>query len=145
MQVCHCVYVYRCGSSWHVLVVVEMAEKLCLDHSACLYVSDISLPGRFLLTFSTPSPGFLNSVAGIISTLSSVYGAQGGMFGGTEKSAIIVTGSLALVWGTLMLVYEYGFLRNLKLEHDEIAGIELAGKHGEGVLVVEEDVRNGRA
>lgn len=56
------------------------------------------------------------------------------MFGKTEKSAIIVTGSLSLICGTLVLVYEYWFIRNLKLEHDHEVGVELAGEYGEGIL-----------
>ncbi|KAF8554490.1 hypothetical protein OG21DRAFT_1370639, partial [Imleria badia] len=77
-------------------------------------------------------PGFLNSVAGVISTLSSIYGAQGGVFGKTENSAIIVTSALSLICGTLFLVYEYWFIRNLKLEHDHEVGVELPGEFGEG-------------
>jgi len=79
-------------------------------------------------------PGFLNSVAGVISTLSSIYGSQGGTFGGTEKSTIIVTGVLTVVWGILVLVYEFWLLRNLRLEHDQEVGAEKAGEHGEGAL-----------
>lgn len=83
-------------------------------------------------------------MAGVISTLSSVFGAQGGVFGKTEESTIIVTGALSLICGILVLLYEFWLIRNLKLEHDLEVGVEMAGKHGEGVLG-EKDDQNGGA
>ncbi|KAG9311458.1 hypothetical protein JVU11DRAFT_8573 [Chiua virens] len=79
-------------------------------------------------------PGCLNSLAGVVSTLSSVYGTQAGVFGVTETSTIIVTGSLTVICGLLVVVYEFWLTRNLKLEHDREVGVEMAGKHGEGVM-----------
>ncbi|KIJ08999.1 hypothetical protein PAXINDRAFT_88102 [Paxillus involutus ATCC 200175] len=79
-------------------------------------------------------PGLLNSVAGIISTLASIYGAQAGTFGAAEKSTVIVTGVIAGICGLLVIIYQFVLLRNLKKEHDREVGVEKAGKHGEGVL-----------
>ncbi|KAI9566139.1 hypothetical protein HD554DRAFT_2026113 [Boletus coccyginus] len=87
-------------------------------------------------------PGCLNSLAGVISTLSSIYGAQAGVFGTTETSTIIVTGVLSSVCGILVLVYQFWLIRNLKLEHDHDVGVEMAGKHGEGILEEKRDDRN---
>ncbi|KAH7890430.1 hypothetical protein F5I97DRAFT_1835366 [Phlebopus sp. FC_14] len=79
-------------------------------------------------------PGLMNSVAGVISTLTSVYGAQGGVFSYTAKSTIIVTGAISVICGLLFLVYQFWLLRNIKKEHDREVGVEKAGQHGEGVL-----------
>jgi len=87
-------------------------------------------------------PGCLNSVAGVISTLSSIYGAQAGVFGKTETSTIIVTAALSVICGLLVLVYQFWLLRNLKLEHDREVGVEMAGKHGEGILREQRDDRD---
>lgn len=95
--------------------------------------------------FDPSSPGFLNSLAGVISTLSSIYGTQAGVFGRTEKSAILVTSVLSCICGTLVVIYEFWLIRNLRLEHDRLVGVELAGKFGEGALGEKKEVRNGRA
>ncbi|KIJ62240.1 hypothetical protein HYDPIDRAFT_30509 [Hydnomerulius pinastri MD-312] len=79
-------------------------------------------------------PGLLNSLAGVISTLTSVYGAQAGTFSTTAKSTIIVTGAVAVICGLLMLIYQFWLLGNIKKEHDRQVGVERAGRHGEGVL-----------
>lgn len=79
-------------------------------------------------------PGLLNSFAGVISTLTNVYGSQGGVFSSSAKSTIIVTGSLTVICGILVLVYQFGLIRNLRLEHEREIGVEKAGKHGEGAL-----------
>lgn len=78
-------------------------------------------------------PGLLNSFAGVISTLTNVYGSQGGFFSTTAKSTIIVTGVLTVICGILVLVYQFGLIRNLRKEHESIVGPEKAGQYGEGV------------
>ncbi|KAF8443924.1 hypothetical protein L210DRAFT_3396118 [Boletus edulis BED1] len=84
-------------------------------------------------------PGCLNSIVGLISTLASIYGVQGGEFGRTEESAVIVTSLLSVICGILFVVYEFWFIRNLRLEHDQEVGVELAGKHGSGILEEKRD------
>ncbi|KAG6336218.1 hypothetical protein ID866_2869 [Astraeus odoratus] len=79
-------------------------------------------------------PGCLNSLAGVISTLTNVYGTQSGTFSTTAKSTIIVTGALTVICGILVGVYQFGMIRNLKKEHAQLVGVEKAGKHGEGIL-----------
>lgn len=78
-------------------------------------------------------PGLLNSFAGVISTLTNVYGSQGGFFSTTAKSTIIVTGAITVICGILVLVYQFGLIRNLRKEHESIVGPEKAGQYGEGV------------
>ncbi|KAH0828661.1 hypothetical protein J3R83DRAFT_3023 [Lanmaoa asiatica] len=87
-------------------------------------------------------PGCLNSLAGVVSTLSNIFGTQAGVFGKSETSTIIITGVLSLICGILVLVYEFWLIRNLKLEHDQEVGVEMAGKHGEGVLGEKREGRN---
>lgn len=91
---------------------------------------DQTLPNRPCVI----SPGLLNSLAGVISTLANVYGSQAGGFSSSAESTIIVTGSLTVICGILVLVYQFGLIRNLRLEHEREVGVEKAGKHGEGVL-----------
>ncbi|EGN94404.1 hypothetical protein SERLA73DRAFT_188270 [Serpula lacrymans var. lacrymans S7.3] len=79
-------------------------------------------------------PGLLNSLAGIISTITSVYGGHQGEFTTTSKSTIIVTAAVALVCGVLTGWYQFWKLRLVKKQHDKEVGRELTGKHGEGVL-----------
>lgn len=78
-------------------------------------------------------PGLLNSFAGVISTLTNVYGSQGGFFSTTAKSTIIVTGAITVICGILVLVYQFGLIRNLRKEHESVVGAEKAGHYGEGV------------
>jgi len=79
-------------------------------------------------------PGLLNSLAGIISTLTNVYGVQHGEFSTTSKVTIAVTTGSAFVCGVLTLFYSLWKLRNVKKQHDREVGKERAGKHGEGIL-----------
>ncbi|KAL4063449.1 hypothetical protein J3A83DRAFT_4106357 [Scleroderma citrinum] len=79
-------------------------------------------------------PGLLNSFMGVISTLTNVYGSESGAFSSSAKSTIIVTGTLTVVCGLLVLGYHFGLIRNLRLEHERMVGVEKAGKHGEGIL-----------
>lgn len=79
-------------------------------------------------------PGLLNSLAGVISVLSNIYGVQHGTYSTTSESAIIVTVAVAVVCGCLILLYQFWLLRNIKKEHDREVGVERAGKHGEGIL-----------
>ncbi|KAG2067576.1 hypothetical protein BDR04DRAFT_1129566 [Suillus decipiens] len=79
-------------------------------------------------------PGLLNSLAGVISVISNVYGVQYGTYSITSKSAIIVTAAVAVVCGCLILLYQFWLLANIKKEHDRQVGVEHAGGHGEGII-----------
>ncbi|KAJ7319065.1 hypothetical protein DFH08DRAFT_970962 [Mycena albidolilacea] len=80
------------------------------------------------------SPGALNSVAGIISTLVNVYSAQHGEFVETSKITIIVTVVSAVVCGGLTLLYSMVKLKSVREAHNRRVGRERAGRHGEGIL-----------
>lgn len=80
------------------------------------------------------SPGLLNSLAGIISTLVNVYGVQHGDFSTTSKVTIVVTSVSALTCGILTLFYSLWKLRRVKRRHDHEIGKERAGRHGEGIV-----------
>ncbi|KAF7312680.1 hypothetical protein MIND_00282400 [Mycena indigotica] len=77
-------------------------------------------------------PGLLNSLAGVVSTLASVYGAQDGTFSIASVSTITVTSASAGVCGLLTAFYMFVLIRNLKKQHDRQVGKQRAGKHGEG-------------
>ncbi|KAG1733911.1 uncharacterized protein EDB91DRAFT_1057185 [Suillus paluster] len=74
-------------------------------------------------------PGLLNSLAGIISVLSNIYGVQHGTYSIPGESAMIVTAGVAGVCGCLVLVYHFWLLGNIKKEHDREVGVEFAGRH----------------
>ncbi|KAG2004716.1 hypothetical protein CC2G_003243 [Coprinopsis cinerea AmutBmut pab1-1] len=79
-------------------------------------------------------PGFLNGLAGVITTLVNVYGVQDGQFSTTAKVTIIVVSCTAGACGLLVLIYQFWLLRRVKAEHDRQMGKQAAGKHGEGIL-----------
>nr|GAT58924.1 predicted protein [Mycena chlorophos] len=80
------------------------------------------------------SPGMLNSLAGIVSTLVNVYGVQHGEFSKTAKVTIIVTCASAIVCGSLTLFYTLFLLKRVRRAHNRKVGRERAGRHGEGFL-----------
>lgn len=94
------------------------------------------------LIASSSSPGFLNGLAGILTTIASVYGAQSGRFTATSETTIVVTGVTTLACGTLVAFYSLWKLRIVKKRHDMEIGKERAGLHGEGI--VEEVKRKAR-
>ncbi|KAJ6561768.1 hypothetical protein B0H19DRAFT_943811, partial [Mycena capillaripes] len=77
-------------------------------------------------------PGFLNSLAGVLSTLASVLGSQDATLSISSKSTIIVTSAIAGICGILTAFYMFVLIRRLKKEHDWEVGKQRAGKHGEG-------------
>ena len=78
-------------------------------------------------------PGALNSLAGVVSTLASIYGAtQTITFNAWTRKTIIVTGGLTVVCGFLVLIY-YIAIRKLQEEHDKKYGKRLAGWRGKGL------------
>ncbi|PPR05787.1 hypothetical protein CVT26_010161 [Gymnopilus dilepis] len=79
-------------------------------------------------------PGFLNSLAGLLSTLASLFGAQHGQLTTTSKSTIIVTSAATGSLGILSAFYTFWLIRRVKARHDREVGKERAGKYGEGVV-----------
>jgi len=82
----------------------------------------------------THSPGLLNSLAGLLSTLSSVYGAQHGQLVKTSKVTLIVTAASTGVFGILTGVYLLWLVGRVKRKHDRAVGKQKAGRFGEGVV-----------
>ncbi|KAJ7157637.1 hypothetical protein C8R43DRAFT_883320 [Mycena crocata] len=81
-------------------------------------------------------PGFLNSLAGVLSTLASVLGSQDATLSVSSKSTIIVTSAVAGITGGLTGFYLLVLIRRIKKQHDEEVGKQRAGKHGEGFVDV---------
>jgi len=82
------------------------------------------------------TPGFMNAIAGVISTITNVYGVQHGTFSAGSKSTIIVTAVIAGICGVLVAIYGFWLLRGVKKRHDHEVGKERAGQHGEGFIDV---------
>ena len=80
------------------------------------------------------SPGALNSLAGIISTLAGVYGVQDSQWSITSKVTIIVTSSITVICGILTGIYSFWKLAAVKKKHNREVGKESAGKRGEGFV-----------
>ncbi|KAJ7253463.1 hypothetical protein C8J57DRAFT_1076705 [Mycena rebaudengoi] len=79
-------------------------------------------------------PGLLNSLAGLLSTIASIYGAQSATLSVASKSTLIVTTSIAGICGVLTLFYMFVLIRGVKKQHDAEVGKQRAGKFGEGVV-----------
>lgn len=68
-------------------------------------------------------PGMTNSLAGLVSTLIGVYSQQHGTWSITAKITAMVEGASLCVCGSLFLLYQLAFLRQIKAKH---------GKHYSG-------------
>lgn len=79
-------------------------------------------------------PGCLNGLAGVITTIANVFGAQGGRFTVNSEATLAVTGACTVICGALTVFYSAWLLRRVKLKHEMEIGRERAGKHGEGLL-----------
>ncbi|EKM77588.1 hypothetical protein AGABI1DRAFT_43048, partial [Agaricus bisporus var. burnettii JB137-S8] len=81
-------------------------------------------------------PGFMNALAGVISTIVNVYGVQHGEFNTTSIITISVTAGTGLVLGIFTLWYGIFLLGIVKKRHAKEVGIEKpAGKNGDGVHI----------
>ncbi|KAJ7755558.1 hypothetical protein B0H16DRAFT_1315607 [Mycena metata] len=78
-------------------------------------------------------PGFLNSLAGVLSAVSSIFGTQGSTLSFASKSTLIVTSATAGICGILAGAYWF-LIRGIKEQHDQEVGKHRAGKYGEGVV-----------
>ncbi|KAI6032667.1 hypothetical protein F5J12DRAFT_180532 [Pisolithus orientalis] len=80
-------------------------------------------------------PGLLNSVAGVISTVTNAYETQGNLSSSNVRATIVVTGTVAVICGVLVVIYQWVFIRRLRKEHERIEGERDAGKRNAGVIV----------
>ncbi|MCJ1285619.1 hypothetical protein MMC26_004960 [Xylographa opegraphella] len=71
------------------------------------------------LRMDDQSPGLLNSVAGVISTLVNIYSAQNGDFSVTAKVTVIATGVCAAITALLFLLYNNWALSRVKERHQK--------------------------
>jgi NADH:ubiquinone oxidoreductase subunit 4 (subunit M) len=76
----------------------------------------------------------MNCLAGFISTIANVYGAQHGELSTTSKVTITVTAASTGVLGILTAVYTFWLVRRIKSQHDRTVGKQRTGEHGEGVI-----------
>lgn len=82
-------------------------------------------------------PGCLNSLTGIITTLISVYSAQGSNWSITARVTIIVTGASTVVTAILFVIYNYWVLQRVKSSHTREMDMERhrqEGEDGEGLV-----------
>ena len=134
----------RSWSGWFASPLVEMEEELHLgakqnlDVCGALVLFSLRNPKKLTyfpsLSSNTHSPGLLNSLAGLLSTLSSVYGAQHGQLVKTSKVTLIVTAASTGVFGILTGVYLLWLVGRVKRKHDRAVGKQKAGRFGEGVV-----------
>jgi len=77
-------------------------------------------------------PAARNSLAGVIATLSSVYGINNKLrFEGSSKLTLYITGGLTVICGVLHVFYKC-LLRNMKKEHYRVHGKRRAGTSRRG-------------
>jgi hypothetical protein len=72
-------------------------------------------------------PGCLNSLAGLISTLTNVYSQQGGSWSITARVTAIVSGAIMVITGCLFVIYNFWVLAGVKKRH----GREMDHGYGE--------------
>ncbi|KAI0266417.1 hypothetical protein BC834DRAFT_823616, partial [Gloeopeniophorella convolvens] len=83
-------------------------------------------------------PGALNALAGLLSTVASIFGAQNGALGAVSIVTLAVTGSGTLVCGLLTAYYSLWKLERVKRRHEREVGREGVGERGEGGLHMQE-------
>ena len=122
---------WRCGDA---VALVEVEEQLHLAGGQDLPVSGLRIQQRRSIHVSVLlRPGFLNSLAGVISTLTNTLEVQHRTFSTSARITLIVTSSVTLVCGVLVIVYSLWMLRRVKRKHDRHIGIRL-GRYGEGKI-----------
>jgi hypothetical protein len=72
-------------------------------------------------------PGCLNSLAGLISTLTNVYSQQSGSWSITARVTAIVSGAIMVITGCLFVIYNFWVLAGVKKRH----GREMDHGYGE--------------
>lgn len=76
----------------------------------------------------------MNCLAGLLSTLTNIFGAQSGQLSTPALTTLIVTASSTGVLAFMVLFYQFWLLRRVQNEHWKTVGKQKAGRHGEGVL-----------
>lgn len=79
-------------------------------------------------------PGFLNSLAGVISTLTNTLGVQHRTFSASARITLIITSSVTVACGMLVVAYSFWMLRRVKIKHDRHIGTMRVGRYGEGKI-----------
>lgn len=51
------------------------------------------------------------------------------------RATIVVTGTVAVICGVLVVIYQWVFIRRLRKEHERIEGERDTGKRNAGVIV----------
>jgi hypothetical protein len=90
------------------------------------------------------TPGALNGLAGVASTLASVLGAQNGVFNPSAITTLAATGGTAAVCGALAGWYSWVMLARVKRQHEEAVGKEGVGRRGEGIIRAAKEVMGAR-
>ena len=122
---------WRCGDA---MALVEVEEQLHLAGGQDFPVSGLRIQQRRSIHVSLLfRPGFLNSLAGVISTLVNTFAVQES-FSTSARITLIVTGSVTVACGVLVVVYSFWMLRRVKMKHDRHIGVMRAGKYGEGKI-----------
>ena len=123
---------WRCGDA---MALVEVEEQLHLAGGQDLPVSGLRIQQRRSIHVSLLfRPGFLNSLAGVISTLANTLEVQHRTFSASARITLIVTASVTVACGVLVVVYSFWMLRRVKMKHDRHIGAMRAGKYGEGKI-----------
>jgi hypothetical protein len=87
-----------------------------------------------LIYLSNNRPGLLNSLAGLLSTIASIYGAQHGQFSSTSKATLVLTGVSSAAFAVISAFYMFWLVRRVKKRHDREVGMQRTGRHGEGMV-----------
>ena len=83
-------------------------------------------------------PGLYAASTGLVSTVSSIWGAPGGHLTYASKLTLFVTGGATVLFAILWIVYGPILLENAKAKHiDEVGHLGL-GEYGEGRIQKEE-------
>lgn len=101
--------------------VAEVEKELCLDQPEGVPVSlyRVQIPSS---DTNLRSPGFLNSLAGLISTVVNIITAQKGILSTTAIISVTVTSVLVAVNGGLWGMYHLYLLKKVQEQHYESYG-----------------------
>jgi spore maturation protein SpmB len=137
-------YWHRCRRDVIAVVVVE--EELRLDSEQDLPVRNLPNPLSsfyILLIEDIDRPGFLNSLAGVISTVVNVYTQQNGHWSLTAEVTMIVTGSCMVITGALVLLYDLFVLRGIRNSHRREIASTVTHEVGTAAKGIEKDMGVG--
>ena len=118
------------------LALVAVAEELPLGSQQDISVRHCSLAEAKELSIYNfvYRPGLMNSLAGLISTITNIFGVQHGQLSTTSKSTVVVVTASTAIFAFFTLFYLLWLVRRVKARHDREVGKQRAGKYGEGVV-----------